>query len=473
MEKDKSHFKILLIEDNLGDITLIKDYLEEQFSFPHISIARHYKELLAILADSPTSFDILLLDLNLPDKNGEALINEIVAHLKIACPIIILTGYADIDFSIKSISLGISDYLLKDELTAGLLHKSILYAIERRDFQLRLKESESKFSVLFNLSPQPMWVYDLETLQFILVNEAAITHYGYSEEEFFNIDTILLHVPEEQEYVKKTVKYVDSKRLSFSGNFRHIKKNGEEMEVEIYSTLLVIDERPCRTVTAIDVTEKNMAEIKLTQAIIKTQEDERYAIGSELHDNICQILAGSMLSLASIKHNIREADAAIFSQGLYHIKLASNEIRSLSHRLAPAFFDDMNLKESFRQLLLSMNPEGNFSTQLSFDNELDSVQLKRDLQINLYRIVQEQLNNILKYSKASIVEIGLSLVPGNLVLEIGDNGVGFDEKKVSKGIGFANINRRARLFSGSSNVTSSPNNGCKVAITIPSNCLSD
>lgn len=135
------------------------------------------------------------------------------------------------------------------------------------------------------------------------------------------------------------------------------------------STFLVIDERRCRSVVAIDVTEKNKAEIKLTQAIIKTQEDERYAIGSELHDNVCQILAGSMLSLASIKEGINEDKVTVFSQCLDHIKLASDEIRNLSHRLAPAFFDDMSLKESFRELLLSMNPEKHFTPRLSFDTD--------------------------------------------------------------------------------------------------------
>ncbi|MEO6550049.1 MAG: PAS domain S-box protein [Ferruginibacter sp.] len=471
MEKDKASYKMLIIEDNLGDIALIKEYVEEQFTSPHITVARSYKESLLVLDIAAASFDILLLDLSLPDKNGELLINEIIAHPKINCPVIILTGYADVGFSIKSISLGISDYLLKDELTASMLYKSVIYAIERCDFKLRLQESENKFSLFFNLSPQPMWVYDLETLAFININEAAVKHYGYTEVEFFNIDPVQLHVPEEREDVKKTIKYADNKGLSFSGGFRHIKKNGEEIEVEMYSTFLVIGGRRCRSVVAIDVTEKNMVEIKLTQAIIKTQEDERYAIGSELHDNVCQILAGSMLSLASIKQAVREDKATIFSQGLDYIKLATEEIRNLSHRLAPAFFDDLNFKDSLLQLLSSINLERRFETHLTFDRELDKTKFNRDLQLNFYRIMQEQLNNILKYANASVIRVSLSIISGNLRFEISDNGVGFDEKKVSKGIGFANMMRRTKLFSGSFNVESSSNNGCKITITIPSKHL--
>ncbi len=386
MIKDKSFYEFLLIEDNLGDALLIKEYLTDQFSTSNVTIARNYKETLKILENKSLVFDTILLDLSLPDKDGESLITEIVSHPKILCPVIILTGYADVEFSIKSISLGISDYLLKDELTAIMLYKSIIYAIERCDFKNRLQESEKKFSLLFNLSPQPMWVYDIESLKFIYVNEAAINHYGYSKEEFFAIDPIQLYRPEDRADIEKTIRYVDKKKLSFSGSFKQVKKSGEEIEVEIYSTLLVIDESPCRTIIAIDVTEKNRAEIRLTEAIIKSQEEERYAIGGELHDNICQILAGSMLSLSTLKSTLSDDKANIFSQGINNIKLASNEIRNLSHRLAPAFFDDMDLRESMSQLITSINIEGKFKTHLIFGKELETISLKRDLQINLYRI---------------------------------------------------------------------------------------
>ena len=460
-------FHILLIEDNLGDITLIQDYIEEQFASPYIEVARSFKESMSILNDKAASFHIILLDLSLPDKSGAPLINELLAHADITCPVIILSGYADIEFSIKSISLGISDYLLKDELTAGMLYKSITYSIERNDLRQKLQESEKKFTLLFNLSPQPMWVYDVETLKFININEAAFKSYGYTEEEFLQRDITQLHITEERETVRKTIKYLNSKGVSFSGSFRQIKKNGEEIEVELYSTFLTINERRCSTMIAIDVTEKNMAELRLTKAIIETQEEERNVIGGELHDNICQILAGSMLHLSSIKAGINAEKATILSYGLDNIKQASNEIRNLSHRLAPAFFDDMELGESLLQLLSSVNPEGKLNTHITVDKALNKVKLKRDLQINLYRIMQEQLNNIVKYSKASSIDASLTIVSGNLKFEIADNGVGFDMETASKGIGFANMKRRSKLFSGSFNVSSSINNGCKVTITIP------
>ncbi len=129
----------------------------------------------------------MLLDLTLPDKSGKRLIEEILTYTGNHCPVIVLTGYADVNFSKDTISIGVSDYLQKDELNALILYKSIIYAIERRRTTLQVEESEKKFSTLFNLSPQPMWVYEISSLQFVQVNRAAITSYGYSEEEFLTM----------------------------------------------------------------------------------------------------------------------------------------------------------------------------------------------------------------------------------------------------------------------------------------------
>src|SRR5690606_35301680 len=124
-------------------------------------------------------------DLSLPDANGEILISNIIS-LAHDIPVIVLTGFGNKEFGFKSLSYGVSDYLLKDELTASQLSKSIIYSIERQKFSRRLNESEEKYKKLFQLSPVPMWIYDWESLQFLYVNDAAIHHYGYSKAEFLS-----------------------------------------------------------------------------------------------------------------------------------------------------------------------------------------------------------------------------------------------------------------------------------------------
>ncbi len=128
--KDTTSYNILIAEDNSGDSTIVEELLLEQISSPIIKRAGSYKETETI-ATTAFHFDVVLLDLTLPDISGEALIKAIL-KLITHTPIIVLTGFADIDFSIKSISLDIADYLLKDELSACILYKSIIYTIERK-----------------------------------------------------------------------------------------------------------------------------------------------------------------------------------------------------------------------------------------------------------------------------------------------------------------------------------------------------
>src|SRR5580658_1159580 len=130
MTKDKKPHRILIIEDNLGDLTIVEDLLTEQILNLEIVHAGNFKQASKILSTYAV-FDVILLDLTLPDKHGQDLILEML-HIASSCPIIILTGYGDIDFSVRSISQGISDYLIKDDLNVAILYKSITYSIERK-----------------------------------------------------------------------------------------------------------------------------------------------------------------------------------------------------------------------------------------------------------------------------------------------------------------------------------------------------
>lgn len=131
-------YSILIIEDNPGDFALVEEFLLEQVKELKLLHAKTYKEAKAILsAESPGVFDAVLLDLSLPDKTGVELISDVVASSD-NTPVIILTGYENFSFGVRSLSLGVADYILKDELTPQLLLKSILYSIERKKLNLDL-----------------------------------------------------------------------------------------------------------------------------------------------------------------------------------------------------------------------------------------------------------------------------------------------------------------------------------------------
>jgi PAS domain S-box-containing protein len=252
--KDRKEFDILIIEDNLGDYVLIEEFLNNQILNPKLSRAKSFSEAESLFKKNQSYYDIVLLDLSLPDNTGESLILDII-RLANNIPIIVLTGYTDFDFSVKSLSLGISDYLLKDELNAISLYKSIIYSIERRKNLFQIKESEKRYSDLFHLSPQPMYVFDLETLEFLDVNMSAINHYGYSESEFQTMKITEIRPPEE---IPKLLELINNIKVegNYSGTAIHKKKNGEVIKVEIQSNEINYKNRKAEVVLVNDITEK-------------------------------------------------------------------------------------------------------------------------------------------------------------------------------------------------------------------------
>jgi len=258
MRKDKDPYKVLIIEDNLGDFILVSDFLEETILAPEIEHASDFKQAAEKLTHlSPNTYSAIFLDLSLPDKSGEELIIQILRMVK-HTPVIVLTGYTDASFATKSLSLGASDYLLKDELTATTLYKSLIYNIERYKTLLSLKESELRYSDLFHLSPQAMFVVDREGHQFLDVNEAAITHYGYTKEEFLGMGLRDI-MPENGvgfNHYECRESSSDQDQSSFRDLVKLRLKSGVWVDVELRCNLLLFNGIKAEVILANDVTER-------------------------------------------------------------------------------------------------------------------------------------------------------------------------------------------------------------------------
>lgn len=256
MTKEKHSLDLLVIEDNQGDLLLIEDLLHEKIRFPTIQEATCFKDVKRLFEESEPDFDAILLDLTLPDNSGEALLRDVMALAK-STPVIVLTGYSDIDFGIKSLSMGISDYLLKEELTATSLYKSIIYSIERKEIYNNLRESEKRYKDLFHFSPEPMWLYDIETLEFLDINDAAIKHYGFSREEFLSMSVLEIEPPEQRKLFEQNHGSKNGEEQSIAkGIFNHIKKNGETIKVDLQSNILQFEGKKAVIVLAKDVTDR-------------------------------------------------------------------------------------------------------------------------------------------------------------------------------------------------------------------------
>lgn len=126
-----------------------------------------------------------------------------------------------------------------------------------------IQPTDAGFSALFQAHPVPMWVYDLETFRFLAVNAAAIVHYGYSEAEFLAMTLRDIRLPEELERLNDNLRQPVVPTIEKSGTWRHVKKDGSVIDVEITSHPLWFSERACRFVLAHDVTERLLAQNKI------------------------------------------------------------------------------------------------------------------------------------------------------------------------------------------------------------------
>jgi PAS domain S-box-containing protein len=249
MLKDKKIYNILVVEDNPGDYTILEDMLIDRFSKQNIDHAKTFKASAVFLKDMDLTYDVILLDLSLPDKNGVKLVEEMISIAK-NIPIIVLTGYTDIEFGIKSISMGVEDYLLKEDLSPDLLYRTIVYGIQRKNAVKELEESERRYSDLFQFSPEPVMVYDMSTLQFLSINKAAIEKYGYTETEFLSLKMTDIVVDDEEINSNSTNLF---RTFKLAVSIRHKKKNGELFYVEIQSSMLQLNQRQVIIINASDI----------------------------------------------------------------------------------------------------------------------------------------------------------------------------------------------------------------------------
>jgi PAS domain S-box-containing protein len=219
--------------------------------------------------------------------------------------------------------------------------------------------------------------------------------------------------------------------------------------------------------------ERNLAEQQvknqkdLVAAVLIAQEKERANIGKELHDNLNQILGAAKLYVELARTDEEDRDM-LLQKSAGHIVTVIEEIRAISKKLAAPRLNVMGLAENIRILVedvMRINP-----IRIQFQQEvLHLEELNETLQLNIFRIVQEQLNNILKHASASKAEINLAKKNNTVELVISDNGKGCDITTTNKGVGILNIISRAGVYQGTVSILSFPEEGylLKVAFPIP------
>ncbi|NOT50557.1 MAG: PAS domain-containing protein [Chitinophagaceae bacterium] len=478
MLKATQPYNLLVIEDNPGDFLLLQQYLiRSQLPIGKITHADRMAQVPGLVNEN--KFDIALLDLSLPDSQG---VDSVIAldHLMPQDPIVVFSGMSTLEIAIETISLGAQDYLIKGEFDEKMLAKTIQYSMERKRTMEKLLESNERFQFVNKATHDTIWEWNYATRQGVW-GEGFSKTFGYPAEkqqydEFWIEEYI--HPEDRQRVIQKIQYHINSGLERWQDEYRFLNFDGTYKDVFDRGYILYdIQKKPYRMIGAMtDLTEKKKLEAELadqqlkqqkliTEVTIQAQEKERDELGRELHDNINQILATVKMYIGMIRDK-ETVPKDLISQCHVLISETMAEIRKLSHSLVSPSLGDIGLGEAILELAREINMTNKIQVELISNLPKDDAMDSR-LELMLYRVVQEQINNILKYAEAKKVIISLKKIADVFYLSILDDGIGFDVAKAVKGIGLKNIRNRVEYYSGSMNIISSPGNGCNIDISIP------
>lgn len=242
----------------------------------------------------------------------------------------------------------------------------------------------------------------------------------------------------------------------YSIRFPLVNRNGEIYALAGIST----------DITGIILQQQISRQREIIETTIEARQRERKEIGMELHDNISQLLASAKMMLDTARYNEANKEA-LLEKARNDVYSAISETRKLSHALVQPELEGESLSAAISGLAGGLRLSGQMKVKLKLSSkkQLDAMDAKHKMCI--YRIIQEQANNIIKYSKAANVRMELSLVQGRVQLNLSDDGVGFDPDRRNDGIGFKNIASRLETLGGFMRVQAAPGKGCQLTAEFP------
>ncbi|HEV8238244.1 MAG TPA: PAS domain S-box protein [Thermoanaerobaculia bacterium] len=257
--------RVLLVEDSETDAKLVIHTLRAAGYDLESERVEEAEALIAALHRGV--WDVVISDWTLPQFGARDAL-AIVRAADPDMPFIIVSGTAGEDQAVAAMHAGAQDYIFKGNLARLVpaiereLRESQLRAAHRKT-QQALRVSEARYRALFEFSPLPKWLYDVKTLRFLEVNQAAVRHYGYSREEFLRMSVTDIRPPEDVEAVIRDIedarRTVEPGPVSF-GVWRHRKKDGTLIDVEITGHAFDLEGTWVRAIAAHDITERLRAE---------------------------------------------------------------------------------------------------------------------------------------------------------------------------------------------------------------------
>lgn len=211
---------------------------------------------------------------------------------------------------------------------------------------------------------------------------------------------------------------------------------------------------------------QNEKQNDLLRAILETQESERQRLAEDLHDSVGQVLSAVKLNLYRIDKTCVHDQQAIplLDTTRKLIDECIQEIRSIIQNVRPPLLTDFGLAEALNDLCVKI--QRNTGIGVTFNHETGQERLSAEIEVTLYRIVQELFGNSIKHANASFILLNLTVQQNQMLLTYQDNGSGFDLLETKNGSGLKNIQSRMDFIKGTVEITTKPGQGITVEIKV-------
>ncbi|MCB9360799.1 MAG: PAS domain S-box protein [Flavobacteriales bacterium] len=305
------------------------------------------------------------------------------------------------------------------------------------------------------------------------VNEKLEHLAGFSKEELIgNTPKIFnsnFHSKEEWNTMWDTIKSGNK----WQGEIRNKKKNGELYWVFVTITPIcnIMGETEQFIAIQFDITEEKLAKTNLIKEVIDAQEQERERFAMEIHDGLGQVLLASKMNLNAIGDVVEDLDEStqsIYNKSMELLTEAVQEARNISHGLMSRVLTKFGLSYAITEIVNNINTSKRI--KIKFIQNIDNIRFNEELEMGLYRTLQELTNNIIKHSKAKNASVQLIKKDNKLLVEIKDDGIGInkgiDNNPKSNGIGLKNMKSRIEYLGGKFTIDPKTKKGTKINIEL-------
>ncbi len=469
--------------------------------------AESVEEAKAILAE--TTFDVILSDYMMPgNKEGEFL--QYLCDNHPDTPVIVLTGYANMDSAITSLRSKVYDYLFKP-ISIALLMKKVNQAVDQSRMRRGAVESEKKYrflaekyQALFNNVIDPLLVYSTAGGKLIEFNSAALEFYEYTAEEMSGKTIFDLTIPEQRGEIREIVNKCIEKGTCQALDCVHLTKSGAKIPVEVHSSCEEANGSLQVVATVRDVSERERSMIELLQVADSAREANRAKneflanMSHELRTPLNSVIGLSELLLKDVygetNEKQRELLGGVLESGEHLLQLINDlldlaKIEAEQLTLNPNRIDVDLLCRTIAWFVKSFAEKKNIDIEMSVPTPVDSIVAD---ELRLKQILLNLLTNAIKFTPDG-GKVGLEAIRDGdeMIFAVWDTGIGIsqeDQKKLFKpfvqiesslsrsypgtGLGLSLVKRLVDLHGGRVRLESSPNRGSRFEVAIPTDALS-